>query len=100
MKNVIAGLATSAVVGALVSVGVGLAAPASAGCEAAPPNGAYCDDPIQPDGNWNRCYGQPGDTTVEGRGIVGLDPAVSDCFLVNPNIPWPDAPLGPHYHID
>lgn len=100
MKSVIAGLATSAVVGSLITVGVGLAAPASAGCEPAPPDGAYCDAPIKPDGTWERCYGQPGETTFGGRRVVGETPPESDCFGVDPTLPWPDAPVGPHYHID
>lgn len=59
MKSVIAGLATSAVVGSLITVGVGLAAPASAGCEPAPPDGAYCDAPIKPDGTGSGVRGSP-----------------------------------------
>jgi hypothetical protein len=100
MKSVIAGLATSAVVGALTTVGVGLAAPASAGCETAPPEGEYCDAPVQPDGTWNRCYRQPRQTTYGGRGVFGQRPPVNACFGVDPSLPWPDEPLGPHYHID
>lgn len=51
----------------------------------------YCDQPLQPDGSWIRCYRTQPIFNSRGRVI----PAVKKCGQV-----WPDAiPVGPRYHI-
>jgi hypothetical protein len=99
MKHVIAGLAASVLGGGLVGVGVGLAPPASAGCQPGAPLESFCDFPVQPNGNWQRCHEAPGGPVEDGR-VVGELPPVEECFLVNPSLPWPINNVGPHYHID
>lgn len=99
MKNVIAGLAASAMVGGLVGVGVGLAPSASAGCQTTAPFESYCDFPIQPNGTWQRCHEAPGDTIDDGR-VVTQGPPREECYNVNPSLPWPAQDVGPHFHLD
>jgi len=77
------------VVLAMTVSGIGVAAPASAGCETQP-FAMYCDSAAQPDGTWDRCQ-----STFQS-GV----PSTYRCYPVDPSQPWPMFPLGqPQYHI-
>ncbi|CPV56993.1 CDGP domain-containing protein [Mycobacteroides abscessus] len=81
------------------SIGIGFAAPASAGCEAGP-FAQYCDGPIKADGTWDRCFTSAPQATFGQYGQVsGWVPSTGRCYPVDPN-EFPPTPLGqPQYHI-
>ena len=86
-------------VSAIAGAGIGLAAPASAGCETQP-FAQYCDGPIRPDGTWDRCF-QAAQQPVFGQygQMTGYTAPVGRCYPVDPNA-FPQFPLGqPLYHI-
>lgn len=81
-----------ATVSALAALGVGIAAPASAGCETQA-FAQYCDGPIRPDGTFDRCQ------TAFGQTYPYI-PTTHRCYPVDPSQPWPMFPLGqPQHHI-
>jgi hypothetical protein len=74
---------------AMAGMSVGLAAPASAGCQTQA-FAQYCDGPVPPDGTWDRCQ-----WTFQ----AGV-PSTYRCYPIDPAQPWPMFPLGqPQYHI-
>ena len=80
---------------AVVIPAIGVAAPASSGCEAQV-FAKYCDGPVRPDGTWDRCFEAYGTTNAFGAVLV---PRVGRCYPVDPNN-FPPTPLGqPQYHI-
>src|SRR5262245_2360168 len=80
----------------LAAMCIGMAAPASAGCETQA-FAQYCDGPTRPDGTWDRCQ------VAFGQGYPGLNgyvPTTQRCYPIDPSQPWPMFPLGqPQYHI-
>lgn len=82
----VAGLAAGLMTGTLIA-----SAPrAHAGCQPFWVNGQFCDDPIQPDGTWQRCE----------LGHSVLDPQVTTrmCYTMGDDNPVP--PFNPPGHID
>ncbi|SHT28235.1 Uncharacterised protein [Mycobacteroides abscessus subsp. abscessus] len=81
------------------SFGVGLAAPASAGCETQP-FAQYCDGPIKADGTWDRCFSSASGPIFGQYGQVsGWVPSTGRCYPIDPN-EFPPTPIGqPQYHI-
>ncbi|MBN7559759.1 Uncharacterised protein [Mycobacteroides abscessus subsp. massiliense] len=92
-------LAVTAAVAIPAGVGIGLAAPASAGCETQP-FAQYCDGPIKADGTWDRCFTSAPQATFGQYGQVsGWVPSTGRCYPIDPN-EFPPTPLGqPQYHI-
>lgn len=88
-----------AAVAILTGIGVGLAAPASAGCETQP-FAQYCDGPLKADGTWDRCFTSAPQATFGQYGQVsGWVPSTGRCYPVDPN-EFPPTPIGqPQYHI-
>ena len=82
-----------------IAIGIGTAAPASAGCQPSPiPGESYCDKPIGPDGVWQRCHQGPGYVVWGGPGVIREVTPPPDCYPVDPAQP---VPLGqPPNHID
>jgi hypothetical protein len=86
-QYIVAGLAAALIAGGLI----GSAPPASAGCM----YGRYgaisrCDDPVQPDGTWQRCmeYDETSGSTLHRR--------MHRCFLMGPG---QTPPLGVIFNI-
>jgi hypothetical protein len=89
-------LVSAALTVALMGSGIACAPAASAGCEG-PPLAQYCDGPVKPDGNWQRCmnaYGGP----IYSNPVGSYFPNTWKCFNVHPDA-FPPAPQ-PQYHID
>jgi len=85
----------AALMTAFVAIGVGHAAPASAGCETQA-FAKYCDGPIRPDGSWDRCMEAFGTVNAFGQVLI---PTVSRCYPYDPASP-PMTPLGqPQDHV-
>lgn len=95
-----AGITVAVLASAPVVTAVVLAAPASAGCEYQV-FAQYCDDPIQPDGTWRRCFtSSPQSFSGQYGQVAGFIPPTGRCYPVDPNA-FPPTPLGqPPYHID
>lgn len=81
------------------SIGIGFAAPASAGCETQL-FAQYCDGPVKADGTWDRCFTSAPQATFGQYGQVsGWVPSTGRCYPVDPNA-FPPTPIGqPQYHI-
>jgi hypothetical protein len=55
-QRIIGGLAAGLMTGTVMTAAlIASAPPASAGCQPWEPTGQLCDEPIQPDGTWQRC---------------------------------------------
>ena len=96
-------LLTAALAALVTGGGIALAPPASAGCQPATDKDTYCDDPIQPDGTWQRCHHNSGGwRTYWGRWVISpVVPPSTRCYRVDPSQPWPALPiLEPQYHVD
>lgn len=80
---------------ALAAASVGVAAPASAGCEPRPLV-SYCDKPVRPDGSWRRCfYNGP---ITDGKGGFGFAGG-GNCYDV-PGVGLDPYPWAPQEHLD
>lgn len=79
---------------------MGVAAPASAGCETQP-FAQYCDGPLRADGTFERCQTTFGGPIFGQYGQVsGVVPGTYRCYPVNTDEPWPVLPLGqPQRHL-
>lgn len=90
---------TAALSAMLAATGIGLAAPAFAGCETQP-SAYYCDGPIRQDGTWDRCFASAPQATYGQFGqVTSMVPSTSRCYPVDPKA-FPPLPLGqPQYHI-
>lgn len=67
---------------ASAGLGLGLAAPANAGCETKPTH-QYCDLPMRPDGTWDRCR------IIFGKGVGGISghrKGEVRCYPMNPTL--------------
>lgn len=83
------------VVATMAATGVGIAVPASAGCEPRPLV-SYRDQPIRPDGSWRRCFWNS--PIVNGNGQMG-SLGGGNCYdVAGPGLdlyPW-----APQNHLD
>ncbi|MEW5812083.1 MAG: hypothetical protein AB1925_21870 [Actinomycetota bacterium] len=84
--------------GLLMAAGVLTSAPASAGCVYGGGYISKCDEPVQPDGSWQRCVGIAG-VVPSGFG-THLVP-VKQCAVMGPGRPGGDPAFNdPPLHID
>jgi hypothetical protein len=95
-RYIAAGLAAALLGGVLI----GSAPPASAGCQ----YGGYdtvssCDDPVQPDGTWQRCNVY---YDYLSTGSSHIQQTMHRCYLMGPgqNVPWGIIFNIPPTHID
>lgn len=82
-----------------IGIGIGMAPPASAGCQATViPGESYCDKPVGPNGVWERCHQPPSYPVFGGRGVIEDVTPPPECYPIDPAQP---VPLGqPPSHID
>lgn len=74
-----------------VGIGIGLAPPASAGCQGTLiPGESYCDKPPGPNGVYERCHQAPSYPVFGGRGVIEDVTPPPECYPVDPSqpIPW------------
>lgn len=99
--------AAGAVAGAMIGAAIALSAPSSAypgdpsaGCESGGFMNAtlYCDGPIRPTGEWQRCWQWPANF-VPGLGgnPGGYSPGGHMCAVISADNIQPA--ISPHYHI-
>jgi hypothetical protein len=93
-QYIVAGLATALIAGGPIDS----APPASAGCQYGGPGVSTCDEPIQPDGTWQRCVGYYAAFMIGGK---PLNLPRKSCYPMGPDQPppphsWADPPT----HID
>src|SRR4051812_45733617 len=71
LRGRIVRMTVAIVVAAMTTTGIsiGLAAPASAGCEPRPLV-SYCDKPVRADGSWRRCFWNG--PLTDGNGGIGF----------------------------
>lgn len=77
------------------------APPARAGCISIDAQNTYCDEPVAPDGTWQRCHQNSGYPVFWGGWNYRWKPPSNTCYRVDPAKPWPSLPIGqPQFHVD
>ncbi|KMO81902.1 CDGP domain-containing protein [Mycolicibacterium obuense] len=98
MKATISAVTAGLLTAAFVGMGVVTSAPASAGCVYGGGYISKCDDPVQPDGSWQRCVGI---ASVVPSGFGTHLIPVRQCAVMGPGRPGGDPAFNdPPVHIE
>ncbi|MDX6502400.1 MAG: hypothetical protein QOG23_5664 [Blastocatellia bacterium] len=97
-RFVVAGLTTTLMAGVLTAGPLASAPPASAACQFGGIAISKCDEPIQPDGTWQRCVTFPPTAGRDGSPVYVTS---TNCQTLGPDQhPWGVAFNDPPTHID
>ena len=98
MRPTIVAVAAGLLTASLSGLGVVTSAPASAGCIYGGGYISKCDEPLQPDGSWQRCVGI---ASVVPSGFGPHLVPVKQCAAMGPGRPGGDPAFNdPPMHID
>ncbi|MBX7449355.1 hypothetical protein GR927_15280 [Mycolicibacterium sp. 3033] len=98
MRATIVAVTTGLLTASLSCVGVVTSAPAGAGCIYGGGYISKCDEPLQPDGSWQRCVGI---ASVVPSGLGTHLVPVKQCAIMGPGRPGGDPAFNaPPMHID